>query len=987
MGKNKKPTPQELYWARKQKEEEEKDAHLPPGLINHGNTCFMNSTLQGLIATPLLHSLADFEDPVPSSSSYPLIAARKSPQLTNGHGRGGQYERAWEQGMPLGDVFVALLRRAWDIQENQKRESMSPKDILTTIGRKYDQYLDFRQQDAHEFLTHLLDAIRLEEVDIIKKRQPPPPPPPKGRRRRTRQPSNAIPEEDKLVPFVDMVFGGRLASILVCDTCKKISVTHEDFNDLSLSIKPEDYMKERKRDRFKDIAKKLRLIPKARSQRSSSVPTSPIRRSLNLSPDHVDPPVDVDSRRRSLEHIVGAVEPENSGGGPAEPAPEAKPSLPAVEVAPKDEPTHISFAEANGNEGEKGDKGDKKDDAWGKISRRISMSMGGAAKTSLEKRLSRSKPSSRNASRERPAASTSSPRIQVSSPLVEGVLAKDINVNGAVDLPSPPLVLSPAVSPPTPRMPSPFRQHSSLGQNDHIKHSHAQKSQQRPYKPSREESEYMRRVLADVHPAGSTFSMIHQALIGAPTSTPLSAQALLVKMGHLPGIEECLRLFTSVEVLEGDNMVGCHRCWKIAQGTYKPRKEVVEEESEEEGDDESQPSSPLDGTERVARPLMSRTDTTSSVDVTMQGYVSPASTTLISDSADVTSFVFSDSASVSSAPTTFQSVQSAVHKPPMLALHAETEDAVTAPVQTPDAPLPSYGGIPIPLISTTEPDTPLSSPSPIPEQDQEEEEKRSDAVIRDTLQPPTTKKYRAGKRGPEEEDEMSGDESYDSASDASADVSVYSDASSVASPSASPSVSPRASVERLPRIANAESEGSTSRKIPRSEQVVLRRTYKRYLIATPPPVLVIHLKRFQQTSKSPYAMSFSSGFKKLDDFVSFPEYLDLAPYLAPKKEDFGLSRSKHKEKGDKDAACMYRLYAVVVHIGNMLGGHYIAYTALPSKDGQKSSPATTPASGEKPPVPSEHKRQWAYISDTNVRLVSFEEVLKAKAYLCMYERI
>ena len=60
-----------------------------------------------------------------------------------------------------------------------------------------------------------------------------------------------------------MLFGGKLASILVCDVCKKVSVTYEDFNDLSLSIKPEDYVNKhhRKRDRIKRIARKLRIRP------------------------------------------------------------------------------------------------------------------------------------------------------------------------------------------------------------------------------------------------------------------------------------------------------------------------------------------------------------------------------------------------------------------------------------------------------------------------------------------------------------------------------------------------------------------------------------------------------------------------------------------------------------------------------------------------------------------------------------------------------
>lgn len=40
------------------------------------------------------------------------------------------------------------------------------REVLFTIGKKYDQYMDFRQQDAHEFLRHMLDAMRMEELDV-----------------------------------------------------------------------------------------------------------------------------------------------------------------------------------------------------------------------------------------------------------------------------------------------------------------------------------------------------------------------------------------------------------------------------------------------------------------------------------------------------------------------------------------------------------------------------------------------------------------------------------------------------------------------------------------------------------------------------------------------------------------------------------------------------------------------------------------------------
>lgn len=78
-----------------------------------------------------------------------------------------------------------------------------------------------------------------------------------------------------------------------------------------------------------------------------------------------------------------------------------------------------------------------------------------------------------------------------------------------------------------------------------------------------------------------------------------------------------------------------------------------------------------------------------------------------------------------------------------------------------------------------------------------------------------------------------------------------------------------------------------------------------------------------------------------------------------------------------------------------LGGHYIAYTALPnppSQEDEKISKPTSSASDRKSgnkaaSEGTKPERQWAYISDTIVRLTTLEEVLKAKAYICMYERI
>src|SRR6185369_15288891 len=64
----------------------------------------------------------------------------------------------------------------------------------------------------------------------------------------------------------------------------------------------------------------------------------------------------------------------------------------------------------------------------------------------------------------------------------------------------------------------------------------------------------------------------------------------------------------------------------------------------------------------------------------------------------------------------------------------------------------------------------------------------------------------------------------------------------------------------------------------------------------------------------------------------------------------------------------------MINVCFQLGGHYVAYTALPDAEHlQNPEPSNEKNDGTR------RRRQWAYISDTVVRLTTLEEVLKAKA--------
>ena len=207
----------------KQKLEKEIPEIYNIGLVNVGNTCYLNSTLQLLINLPILRDL--FLD-----KRIEFFINRKGKLSHNGK---------------LFDIFQSILDYRWTKTKNKQKDIIiNPEPLKKISGNIREDFSTNEQQDANEFLNFILDELN-EELNIkINGKYYPNLDDVMAIKNNKDELSNIYWANSirRSASFINALFNFQLESILTCEKCKGQKRTFETYNNLYLPIPLNQYL-------------------------------------------------------------------------------------------------------------------------------------------------------------------------------------------------------------------------------------------------------------------------------------------------------------------------------------------------------------------------------------------------------------------------------------------------------------------------------------------------------------------------------------------------------------------------------------------------------------------------------------------------------------------------------------------------------------------------------------------------------------------------
>ncbi|EPY49979.1 ubiquitin carboxy terminal hydrolase Ubp16 [Schizosaccharomyces cryophilus OY26] len=158
-----------------------------PGLVNLGNTCFMNSVLQLMTHTPpLVHYLLSAQHSMSCRLNACVLCKMEQ-----------------------------HVARAFPNKGAKRASAFKPSGIQGMLKVIASHFRPYRQEDAHEFLRYLVDAWQKSCLQNFKNLDHP----------------------SRETSVVHRIFGGYLRQQILCSVCKKPSNTYQALLDLSVEAK------------------------------------------------------------------------------------------------------------------------------------------------------------------------------------------------------------------------------------------------------------------------------------------------------------------------------------------------------------------------------------------------------------------------------------------------------------------------------------------------------------------------------------------------------------------------------------------------------------------------------------------------------------------------------------------------------------------------------------------------------------------------------